>query len=61
MKVYDESKNYFILKYVLVHFGIKFIFNSDYIKYFFACSDLYENNEAVLININKDQSISDNM
>lgn len=47
MKIYDDSKNYFILKYILVHFGIKFIFNSEYIKYIFACTDLYENSEAV--------------
>jgi len=53
MKIYDESKNYFILKYIIVHFGIKFVFNSEYIKYIFACSELYENNEAVYITLKR--------
>jgi hypothetical protein len=47
MKLYDESKNFFLLKNVIIHIPVKFIFNQDYLEYIFACSELYEFNDCV--------------
>jgi hypothetical protein len=51
VKIYDESKNYFILKNLIIHTPIKFIFNPDYMEYIFACSDIYDHNDGVRIAI----------
>ena len=52
VKIYDETKNYFILKNLIIHTPIKFIFNPEYMEYIFACSDLYDQIDGVRIIIN---------
>lgn len=49
MKIYDASKDYFILKNAIIHISPKFIFNNEYLEYIFACADFYDYNEAVII------------
>jgi hypothetical protein len=47
MKIYDESKNYFILKNMIIHSPPKCFFSPEYLEYTFACVDLYEYNDTV--------------
>jgi hypothetical protein len=47
MKIYDETKNFFLIKNLIIHAPVKFVFNTDYLEYIFACIDLYDYNEAV--------------
>ena len=47
MKIYDQSKNFFILKNLIIHAPVKFVFNPDYLEYIFACADLYDQEEGV--------------
>ena len=47
MKIYDDTKNYFILKNLIIHTPPKFFFNPEYLEYIFACADTYDYNDAV--------------
>jgi hypothetical protein len=47
MKIYDQNKNFFIIKNLLIHAPIKFIFSGKYLEYIFACVDLYDNTEGI--------------
>lgn len=47
MKIYDDTKKFFILKNLIIHVQPKFIFAPEYLEYIFACIDLYDQNEAV--------------
>lgn len=47
MEIYDQSKNIHILKNLIVHFPIKFIFSQEYLEYIFACADTYDINDSV--------------
>ncbi len=47
MTIYDESKSYFLIKNIIIHFPVKYTFESEYLEYIFACSDLYDYNECV--------------
>lgn len=49
MKIYDETKNFYILKYTIIHFHPKNIFLPDYLEYIFACADLYNNDDTLLL------------
>ena len=49
MKVYDLSKDYFILKGIIIHSPAKYIFSEEYLEYLFACFELYKNEEAVFL------------
>ena len=49
MKIYDDAKSYFILKNLIIHTPIKFIFNPEYLEYIFACIDTYDYNIGVNI------------
>jgi len=52
VKIYDETKNFFILKNLIIHTPIKYIFNPEYMEYIFACSDLYDQIDGVRIIFN---------
>ncbi len=47
MRIFDETKNFFIIKNLIIHAPIKFVFNPDYLEYIFACVDLYDYNDGV--------------
>jgi hypothetical protein len=49
MNIYDESKNFFIMKNIIIHVPVKFIFSKEYLEYVFACSDLYDYNDCILL------------
>ena len=49
MNVYDESKNYFILKGIIIHCNSKFIFNEEILQYLFACFALYDDTQATFL------------
>ena len=49
MKIYDESKNFYILKYTIIHFQPKNLFLPEYLEYIFACADLYSFDETLLL------------
>ena len=48
MKIFDETKNFFLIKNLIIHAPAKFVFNPDYLEYIFACADLYDYNEGVI-------------
>ncbi len=47
MKIYDETKNFFIFKNLIIHTPAKFFFNPEYFEYIFACAELYDYNDSV--------------
>ncbi len=62
MKIYDDSKNFFILKNLIIHVPTKFIFSPEYLEYIFACTDLYDYNESVRkYNLILDYDLHDHM
>lgn len=57
MKVYDDTKNYFILKGIIIHAPVKFLFNEDYLAYLFACFEIYNEEESVFLSTLVSQKI----
>ena len=52
MKIFDQNKNFNVLRSIIIHIPVKYIFNGDYLEYIFACIDYFEYDDQV-IKINK--------
>ena len=47
MKIFDQNKNFIVLKSIIIHIPAKFIFNTEYLEYIFACIDYFGYDDQV--------------